>query len=152
MGRRQVSRFTICFSDNVALPDRPKNLGYVGSEEFIRLQFEEYLLALLSSVKYRIFLESKKDELKEAIIEVDGDPSNEFGSEWVTAWMQTENFRLFNNFAGTVIRQRKKMLIGPDSHIFDIVDPKHPCSGGLTVEDIQRRLAQYGALTFKCHY
>jgi hypothetical protein len=33
-----------------------------------------------------------------------------------------------------------------DSHIFDIVDPKHPCSGGLTVEDIQRRLAQYGAL------
>jgi hypothetical protein len=57
-------------------------------------------LALLSSVKYHLFLESKKDELKEAILEVDGDPSNEFGAEWVAAWMQTENFRLFNKFTG----------------------------------------------------
>jgi hypothetical protein len=42
--------------------------------------------------------------------------------------MKTENFRIFNKFT--------------DSHIFDIVDPSHPCTGGLTVEDVQRRLAQ----------
>jgi hypothetical protein len=29
-----------------------------------------------------------------------------------------------------------------DTHLFDIVDPKHPCSGGLSIEDVQRRLAQ----------
>ncbi|KAF7559060.1 hypothetical protein G7046_g5096 [Stylonectria norvegica] len=34
-----------------ANPNRPKTLKYVGSEEFIRLQFEEYILALISSVK-----------------------------------------------------------------------------------------------------
>jgi hypothetical protein len=29
-----------------------------------------------------------------------------------------------------------------DSHLFDIVEPLHPCSGGITIEDVQRRLAQ----------
>ena len=36
-----------------------------------------------------------------------------------------------------------KELNGPDSHLFDIVEPRHPCAGGLTIEDIQRRLTQY---------
>jgi hypothetical protein len=36
-------------------------LGYAGSEEFIRLQFEEYLLALLAAVKYKQFLLKSKD-------------------------------------------------------------------------------------------
>jgi Transport protein Avl9 len=52
------------------MPDRPKNLGYAGSEEFIRLQFEEYLLALLASVKYHTFLQSKRLEPNDAILEV----------------------------------------------------------------------------------
>jgi hypothetical protein len=30
----------------------------------------------------------------------EGDPANEFGSEWIKAWMQTENFRIFNKFTG----------------------------------------------------
>jgi hypothetical protein len=82
------------------MPDRPKHLGYAGSEEFIRLQFEEYLLALLSAVKYHLWVESKKDELKDAILEVQGQPSSEFGDDWVKAWLQTENFRLFHKFTG----------------------------------------------------
>lgn len=58
---------------------------------------------------------------------IDGDPSDEFNPDWIDAWMKTENFRIFNKFT--------------DSHLFDIVDPKHPCSGGLTIDDVQRRLA-----------
>jgi hypothetical protein len=108
-------------------PGRPNTLGYAGSEEFIRLQFEEYLLSLLSAVKYRLYVEKHKDDPKALLHEVDGDPANEFGSDWVKAWMQTENFRVFNKFT--------------DSHIFDIVEPNHPCTGGLTIEDVQRRLA-----------
>jgi hypothetical protein len=109
-------------------PGRPKTLGYAGSEEFIRLQFEEYLLALLAAVKYHIYITTKKDNAKQSILDIEGDPTTEFGPEWIKAWMETENFRLFNKFT--------------DSHIFDIVDPKHPCSGGLTMEDVQRRFAQ----------
>jgi hypothetical protein len=92
------------------------------------LQFEEYLLALLSAVKYRLYAESHKDDPKALLGDIDGDPVAEFGNEWIKAWMKTENFRIFNKFT--------------DSHIFDIVDPNHPCTGGLTVEDVQRRLAQ----------
>ncbi|OCK84180.1 cytoplasm protein [Lepidopterella palustris CBS 459.81] len=109
-------------------PGRPKTMGYVGSEEFIRLQFEEYLLALLSAVKYRTYLQSHKDDENNLLTDFEGDPANEFGSDWIDAWMKTENFRIFDKYT--------------DSHLFDIVDPKHPCSGGLTIEDVQRRLAQ----------
>ncbi|CAO2653622.1 Nn.00g030330.m01.CDS01 [Neocucurbitaria sp. VM-36] len=109
-------------------PARPKDHGYAGSEEFIRMQFEEYLLAMLSSVKYKLYME-KNAHKENLIADVEGDPASEFSNEWVHAWMQTENFRIWNKFT--------------DSHLFDIVDPKHPCSGGLSIEDVQRRLAQY---------
>ena len=103
-------------------------MGYAGSEEFIRLQFEEYLLALLSAIKYRQFVERHKDDPKALLSEVEGDPAAEFGNDWIDAWMRTENYRIFDKFT--------------DSHLFDIVEPRHPCAGGLTIEDVQRRLAQ----------
>ncbi|EAT79179.2 hypothetical protein SNOG_13295 [Parastagonospora nodorum SN15] len=102
-------------------PSRPKDHGYAGSEEFIRMQFEEYLLAMLASVKYKLYME--KNAHKETMItDVEGDPASEFSNDWVHAWMQTENFRIWNKFT--------------DSHLFDIVDAKHPCSGGLSIEDV----------------
>lgn len=90
------------------------------------MQFEEYLLAMLSSVKYKLYME-KHPSHEPLMPEVHGDPASEFSNDWVHAWMQTENFRIWNKHT--------------DSHLFDIVDPKHPCSGGLSVEDVQRRLA-----------
>ncbi|GAB7348966.1 hypothetical protein MBLNU459_g7950t2 [Dothideomycetes sp. NU459] len=109
-------------------PSRPKDMGYAGSEEFIRLQFEEYLLALISAAKYRQFVAKHKDDSKVLLSEVDGDPSTEFSNEFITAWMTTENYSLLNR--------------STDSHLFDIIEPRHPCAGGLTIEDVQRRLAQ----------
>ena len=44
-------------------------MGYAGSEEFIRLQFEEYLLALLSAAKYRMYLHSHKDDENAILID-----------------------------------------------------------------------------------
>jgi hypothetical protein len=129
--RRWIDFLTQTVNDtwDEANPGRPKTLGYAGSEEFIRLQFEEYLLALLSAVKFRLYTQSKGGlEGGPVIVDVEGDPAAEFGSDWIKAWMQTENFRIFNRFT--------------DSHIFDIVEPNHPCTGGLTIEDVQRRLAQ----------
>jgi len=43
-------------------PARPTNLGYTGSEEFLRLQFEEYLLALLSAVKYKLYVDKRPND------------------------------------------------------------------------------------------
>ena len=52
--RRWIDFLTQAVNDTWS-DDSPSNTtthGYAGSEEFIRLQFEEYLLALLSSEKY----------------------------------------------------------------------------------------------------
>ncbi|KAF4333803.1 hypothetical protein FBEOM_12398 [Fusarium beomiforme] len=111
-----------------ANPSRPKTLKYVGSEEFIRLQFEEYILALISSVKYHNYLNANPNNPKAILPEVDGDPVADFGYEWVEAWKRTENYRMWNS--------------NTDSHLFDIVDPRHPCAGGLNIEDVQRRIAE----------
>ncbi|KAI4753618.1 hypothetical protein E4T52_01607 [Aureobasidium sp. EXF-3400] len=109
------------------IPSRPKDMGYAGSEEFIRLQFEEYLLSLLSASKYSRFVSSHKGDPKALLSEVEGDPSAEFGTEFMNQWALTENFALFERTT--------------DSHLFDVVEPRHPCAGGLTIEDVQRRLA-----------
>jgi hypothetical protein len=111
-----------------ANPQRPKTMGYRGSEEFIRLQFEEYLLSLISSVKYRNYLAQNASNPKATLPHVEGDPSQDFSNEWIEYWMRTENYRLWN--ANT------------DSHLFDIVEPRHPCAGGLSIDDVQRRIQQ----------
>lgn len=109
-------------------PSRPKTHGYAGSEEFIRLQFEEYVLAMLAAMKYHQYLELHKDgDPKALLADVEGDPSLEFMPAYLEAWRETENYKLWNRTT--------------DSHLFDIVEPRHPCAGGLTIEDVQRRLA-----------
>ena len=109
-------------------PTRPTTHGYAGSEEFIRLQFEEYILGLLSAVKYREYVEKYGKDPKAMLSESSQDPAGDFGSNFIDTWVSTENYRIF---AKTT-----------DSNLFDIVEPRHPCAGGLTIEDVQRRLAQ----------
>ncbi|ROT40512.1 hypothetical protein SODALDRAFT_290802 [Sodiomyces alkalinus F11] len=111
-----------------ANPGRPKTMGYVGSEEFIRLQFEEYILALLASYKYHRYLKANHNNPRALLPHIDGDPASDFGAEFIEAWSRTENHRMWNAHT--------------DSHLFDVVEPKHPCAGGLTVEDVQRRITQ----------
>ncbi|TGJ83255.1 hypothetical protein E0Z10_g5508 [Xylaria hypoxylon] len=111
-----------------ANPQRPKTMGYRGSEEFIRLQFEEYLLSLISAVKYRNYLVQNAGNTKVTLPYIEGDPSQDFGNEWIEYWMKTENYRLWNK--------------NTDSHLFDIVEPRHPCAGGLSIDDVQRRIQQ----------
>ncbi|KXX77861.1 Late secretory pathway protein AVL9 [Madurella mycetomatis] len=109
-------------------PSRPKTMGYVGSEEFIRVQFEEYLLSLISSVKYHSHLAKYADNPRMLLPDIEGDPSHDFGQDFIEAWSRTDNYRIWNTHT--------------DSHLFDIVEPKHPCAGGLTIEDVQRRITQ----------
>ena len=109
-------------------PAQPNHMGYRGSEEFIRLQFEEYLLSLISSVKYHNYLAQHPNDPKMALPEIDGDPAADYGYEWVECWSRTDNYRMWNAHT--------------DSLIFDIVVPKHPCAGGLTMDDVQRRIQQ----------
>ncbi|KAH8698446.1 transport protein Avl9-domain-containing protein [Talaromyces proteolyticus] len=116
-------------------PGQPKTHGYVGSEEFIRLQFEEYLLALLSCMNHRQHVgpsypsRTNESKNKAQSADIEGDPSIEFNTEFIAQWQETPNYALFHRLTS-------------DALLFSIVEPRHPCAGGLTVEDIQRRLAQ----------
>lgn len=60
--------------------------------------------------------------------QVEGDPANDFGTDWIEAWSKSENYRIWDRYT--------------DSHLFDIVEPKHPCAGGLTIDDVQRRMME----------
>ena len=104
-------------------PSRPRTLGYLGSEEFIRLQFEEYLLALLSATKYHLYLSKHPPVPGHA----EGDPITDFNPDFLLHWQQTSCYALFDTHT--------------DSHLFDIVEPRHPTAGNLTFDDIQRRIA-----------
>lgn len=54
---------------------------------------------------------------------------SEFGTHFLERWRTTPNYALFHRLTS-------------DSHLFSIVEPRHPCAGGLGIHDIQRRLAQ----------
>src|SRR5690606_26867162 len=69
-----------------ANPNRPTTLRYVGSEEFIRLQFEEYILALIASVKYHNYIKKNPDDVRVLLPHIEGDPAADFGLEWVETW------------------------------------------------------------------
>jgi hypothetical protein len=118
-----------------AHPEQPKTHGYVGSEEFIRLQFEEYLLALLASTNHRQHVQplspGKAAEAKNKGQSTDGegDPTLDFNTDFVAHWQTTRNYALFHRLTS-------------DALLFSIVEPRHPYAGGLTIDDIQRRLAQ----------
>lgn len=130
-----------------ANPSRPSTMGYMGSEEFIRLQFEEYLLALLSSESHHQHLESdpshhhrrrsqspsnnnaKAQSPPATQNKNDGDTSYDFNDDFLHAWRPTSNYALFSRLTS-------------DAMLFAIVEPRHPCAGGLSIDDIQRRLAQ----------
>ena len=111
-------------------------MGFAGSEEFIRLQFEEYLLALLSSHSFSLHKpprpsSSVTNDGRSASAErsAESDPTIDFNTEFISAWELTSNFALFSRLTSR-------------SALFDIIPPKHPTAGGLSVEDVQRRLAQ----------
>ncbi|EKD18707.1 transporter Avl9 [Drepanopeziza brunnea f. sp. 'multigermtubi' MB_m1] len=128
--RRWIDFITQSVNDtwDGANPGRPKTMGYVGSEEFIRLQFEEYLLSLISAVKCHNYMQNHAHNPKAHLPQVQGDPSHDFGADWIEAWSRSENYRIWDRYT--------------DSHLFDVVEPKHPCAGGLTIEDVQRRMME----------
>lgn len=97
-------------------PWRPKGLGFRGSEDYVRQQFEDYIMGLLSSVKYDRFL-SRASHSKQRLNlprEIDGNPIRLFNNNWIKEWRTTNNFRIFSKFT--------------DDELFDIVEPRHVAS------------------------
>src|SRR5579871_4734242 len=61
---------------------------------------------------------------------IEGVPVRDFGSTWVKEWRNTSNYAIWSSLT--------------DAELFDIIEPRHPCSGTLTLslEDVQLRVQQ----------
>ncbi|CAN6675007.1 hypothetical protein TRVA0_078S00166 [Trichomonascus vanleenenianus] len=114
-------------------PWKPKNLGFIGSEDYIRIQFEDYIMNLLSSVKYDQFITRRLGNIQSNVSpgmlvgrpNIQGNPIKLYNMDWVHEWMHSNNYRIFNRFT--------------DPEIFDVVEPRHMASDP-TVFDIQRQI------------
>lgn len=87
--------------------------GYLGSDDYIRWQFEDYLIGLLASAKYDNFLKKfdGSPPVELLLKEVDTNQLKHFNTNFVENWKKTKNYKLFNEFT--------------DENIFDVFDPKH---------------------------
>lgn len=117
-------------------PWRPKGLGFHGSEDFVRQQFEDYIMGLMSSVKYDSFLARIGNAPPKAMLlrEVDGNPMKLFNEKWVNEWRATNNYRIFMRIT--------------DNDIFDIVEPRHMVSSLVSPETRQRSVSVLSQASF----
>jgi len=135
--RRWIDHLTQTVIDtwNPADPSRPTTHGYQGSEDAIRLSFEEYILSLLSSVAYRDHFENHPNPYLSStsggvIDERYPDPfetASDFNHDFLAQWKTTPNYKLWQSLTS-------------DAAVFDIIEPRHPTAGGLNIEDVQRRV------------
>ena len=121
---------TILQTWDPADPARPRHHGYLGSEDFLRLQFEEYVLALLAATKYHDYLYATPHDRRDlaAFADIEGDPAVDFGDTWLAAWQATRNHALWQK--------------ATDPHLFDLVEPRHPSAGAFSIDDLTRRFQQ----------
>lgn len=93
-------------------PYKTKGLVFYGSEDWIRIQFEGYLMHMLSCVKYNQFLTKLGSSPPPMMIrEINGNPLTMYNMNWANAWKQSNSYRIFNKFT--------------DEELFDIVEPTH---------------------------
>ncbi|KAG4303965.1 hypothetical protein PORY_002618 [Pneumocystis oryctolagi] len=110
---------------------RPKSMGFLGSEEDLRAQFEEYFLALAATVKYDNYLNKIKNlpNFNVASLDTHENTIRGFGRSWIEQWKFSENYRLWNKYT--------------DDKLFDVVEPKHPAINyGVSLENMQYKLAR----------
>ncbi|CAD7061085.1 unnamed protein product [Tilletia caries] len=104
---------------NPADPTRPAGMQYEGSDDHLRARFEEYICALLSSVKYYQF------EQGQGLGQGAGKGDAALAG---TSFMRTKAFPSWND--------------STDPMIFDLIDHRHPCDGKTSaIEDVGLRLA-----------
>ncbi|GAA5960992.1 hypothetical protein JCM21900_001939, partial [Sporobolomyces salmonicolor] len=112
-------------------PSRPQGQGFVGSEDFLRGKFEEYVCSLLACVKFGDFLANgaRADMLLSAPELESYNPAS-FNEAFLRAFRRTKAFELWDRTT--------------DEVIFDLVEPKHPMEGKTNpLEDVGIRLV-YG--------
>ncbi|GAA5891353.1 hypothetical protein JCM8208_002596 [Rhodotorula glutinis] len=121
---------TVDASWNAADPTRPLGQGFVGSDDFLRAKFEEYVCSLLACVKFGEFLGRDRGERAEMLLsapELESYNPASFNEAFIMAFKHTAAYELWDRTT--------------DEVIFDLVEPKHPMEGKTNpIEDVGIRL------------
>ncbi|KAG2174103.1 hypothetical protein INT43_004123 [Umbelopsis isabellina] len=133
--RRWMDKLTKVVNNtwDAADPTRPIQNTYLGSDDYLRARFEEYIMSLLSSVKYAEAFDPKnafksENSLEDVIRDEEKEKNYllDYGMHWVNAWRQTNNFELWDQYT--------------DHEIYEIVEPGHPGQGTSALGDLQNSL------------
>jgi len=104
---------------------------FKGSDDYVRIKFEEYISAALTSVKYGDFL-AKGDSSGVLITPGSGGDSNalqDFNPIWIAEFRRTNAFDVWQRVT--------------DPMLFDIIEPRHPCNEKPSaISDITLRLSE----------
>ncbi|CAE6518577.1 unnamed protein product [Rhizoctonia solani] len=114
---------------NDADPSRPLGMQFKGSDDYLRAKFEEYIYTALSTVKYADFL--SKGKQSEVLVPGSAPESSVqyFNEAWVAGFRMTRAYDQWNRITDPVL--------------FDIIEPKHPCAGQVTLaSDLGLRLSE----------
>jgi len=111
-------------------PSRPSGMQFLGSDDFLRAKFEDYICSALSGIKYADFLAkgAKNDVL------ISGAPNStevitRFGEAFIAGFRQTRCGKLWDRTTDPVL--------------FDICEPRHPCDNPPSLaSDIGLRLTE----------
>ncbi|KAF8340671.1 transport protein Avl9-domain-containing protein [Cantharellus anzutake] len=99
---------------NEADPQRSSTMQFKGSDDYLRIKFEDYICSALSCLKYTDYLE-KNAKGNITVSGATGDPNvvRNFGEGWLEAFQKSHAFQVWDGITDPVI--------------FDIVEPRHPC-------------------------
>ncbi|GAA6016273.1 hypothetical protein JCM11491_006799 [Sporobolomyces phaffii] len=122
---------TVDQSWNSSDPTRPEGMGWVGSEDFLRGKFEEYVCSLLACVKFGDYLDARgghgQGDMLLSAPELESYNPASFNESFIKAFKQTRAFATWD--------------VHTDEAIFDLVEPKHPMEGKTNpFEDVGIRL------------
>ncbi|KAF8651950.1 hypothetical protein AX16_004593 [Volvariella volvacea WC 439] len=111
-------------------PTRPHKMQFKGSDDYLRTKFDEYISAALATVRYGDYVVRNAGK---AIIteEASGNanPVDDFNPLWIAEFKKTNAFAVWERIT--------------DPMLFDIVEPRHPCTERPSVVgDIGIRLAE----------
>jgi len=104
---------------------------FKGSDDYLRIKFEEYISAALASVKYGDFL-AKGEGSGVLITPGSGGDVNslqDFNPLWIAEFKRTNAFEVWQRIT--------------DPMLFDIIEPRHPCNEKPSaIADISLRLSE----------
>lgn len=93
--------------------------SYVGSDDYVRYQFEDYIRSILSTTRFQQYYDRFKSVPPGFDLHANRHIGNlkTFGEHFITAWFQTHNFRIWDSMC--------------DEFIFNFHDPVHIACGML---------------------